>query len=258
MGFIDLNALSFKSFKIEMFFNETKLADGTAFFAGFGKKYMLVTNKHNVTGRNIITEEPISCHGGIPNKISVLIPNTVSDGKEGFVSKGLQKFTIPLYNDDDMLEPMWVEHLTKEVDVVGLQFNPTEVETDRLILRIDETWQPLDVASRVNIIGYPFGLTTDHFPIWNTGFVASEPSIDVDGFPLMYIDARTRQGQSGSPVIQVVNVGDTVQTENGTYVAKQKQYFMVGVYSGRVSQESDIGRVWKVTAIRELFSIAQS
>lgn len=251
-----LTVTSFAAFQIVLKFNDVELATGTAFFAGAGKRILLVTNKHNVLGRNISTGECLDKkNAAIPNTMSVLIPIT-SKKDEGFICSHWQWYHIPLFVGPDQSRPAWVEHPDPEVDLVGFKFCPPEVTVMNLVLPVDGPELPLHVCTRVNVIGYPFGLSTDNFPIWSTGYTASEPAIDVNGKPLMYIDCRTRPGQSGSPVIRLFHPGETVTVEGKTYMAKQLQVFLLGIYSGRINQESDIGMVWKKRAIAELFQEA--
>lgn len=252
-----LSVTSFAAFQVVLRFNDVELASGTAFFAGVGKRVLLVTNKHNVLGRNIATGECLDKrNAAIPDKMSVLIPIT-SKKDEGFICSSWQWYHIPLYMEQNDACPAWVEHPDPAVDLVGFNFSPPEVNVRNLVLPADGPDLPLQVCIRVNVIGYPFGLSTDNFPIWSTGYTASEPAIDVDDKPLMYIDCRTRKGQSGSPVVRIFHAGETVSVDGKTYMAKQQQVFLLGIYSGRVNSESDIGMVWKKRAIVELFEKAE-
>lgn len=74
---------SFAAFQVILKFNDVELASGTAFFAGAGKRVLLVTNKHNVLGRNIATGECLDKkNAAIPDTMSVLIPITSKKGEE--------------------------------------------------------------------------------------------------------------------------------------------------------------------------------
>lgn len=253
MQSIVLSVTTFSAFQINLKFDDKVLATGTAFFTSVGKRVLLVTNKHNVTGKNPQTEEHLDKKfGDVPNAMSVLIPIT-SQKDEGFVCENWRWFHIPLYVDGDEEKPAWVEHPDKQVDLVGFKFNPREVNIKNLILPADGTDLAMQVCNRVNVIGYPFGVSTDNFPIWSTGYIASEPAIDVNEKPLMYIDSRTRQGQSGAPVVRFFHPGETVHIDGKSYMAKQPQVYLLGIYSGRIHCESDIGMVWKKRAIIELF-----
>jgi hypothetical protein len=252
-----LSPTSFAAFQVALKFNDVELASGTAFFAGVGDRVLLVTNKHNVLGRNIKTGACLDKkNSAIPNMMSVLIPVT-SKKDQGFICSSWQRYHIPLYHEQDETRPTWIDHPDPAVDLVGFKFAPPEVNLRNLVLPADGPDLPLQICIRVNVVGYPFGLSTDNFPIWSTGYTASEPAIDVDGKPLMYIDCRTRQGQSGSPVVRIFHPGEAVSVDGKTYMAKQEQVFLLGIYSGRVNPESDIGMVWKKRAIVELFEEAE-
>lgn len=251
-----LSVTSFAVFQIDLKRGDLVLASGTAFFTSVDHRVLLITNKHNVTGRNTETGECLDKkHAAIPNNMSVLIPIT-SSKEEGFQCSHWQYFNIPLYKDEREEEPAWVEHPDPSVDLVGFKFLPKEVNIKNLVLPADGTDLPMEVTNKVNVIGYPFGVSTDNFPIWSTGYVASEPAIDVNDKPLMYIDSRTRKGNSGSPVVRFFHPGDTVHIDGKSYQAKKPQVYLLGIYSGRIHPESDIGMVWKKRAILELFESA--
>ena len=72
--------------------------------------------------------------------------------------------------------------------------------------------------------------------IWKTGHIASEPRIYVDEQPKILIDARTGKGLSGAPV----------------YVREGKYRRLVGIYTGRTSQGSDLGFVFSPEVIFEI------
>lgn len=258
MKSVILNSTTFSAFQITLKFNEIDLATGTAFFASVGKRVLLVTNKHNVTGRNPETGKCLDkVHAAVPNTMSVLIPITTPKDT-GFICSYWRWYHIPLYIDNDIDKPAWVEHPDPLIDLVGFKFLPPEITVRNLSLPADGTDLPMQVCNRVNVIGYPFGVSTDNFPIWSTGFIASEPSIDINNKPLMYIDSKTRQGQSGSPVVRVFHPGETVHVNGTSYMAKKPQVFLLGIYSGRIHPESDIGIVWKKQAIIELFDAAET
>ena len=108
----------------------------------------------------------------------------------------------------------------------------------------------------VSIIGYPLGITAHGvFPVWKTGHIASEPEIDYQDLPMFLIDATTRGGMSGSPVVIRLNGG--YKTRMGSYVLSGSVATkFLGTYSGRIHQDSEIGRVWKSTVLKQLLSIS--
>jgi hypothetical protein len=65
------------------------------------------------------------------------------------------------------------------------------------------------------------------------------------------VDCRTRPGQSGSAVI-AFRGGGSVAVKGGTAMYGGSVWRFLGIYSGRISDQSDIGMVWKAAAIREV------
>jgi hypothetical protein len=105
----------------------------------------------------------------------------------------------------------------------------------------------------VSVVGFPFGLSGGgRFAIWATGFMATEPEIDYDAKPIFLIDCRSRPGQSGSPVIASRSGGLVTLTNGEAVMFVGPQMKFLGIYSGRINDQSDLGIVWKRTAIVEL------
>jgi hypothetical protein len=88
--------------------------------------------------------------------------------------------------------------------------------------------------------------------VWATGFVASEPDIDFGNLPVFLIDCRSRQGQSGSAVIAYGDGGMFAMEDGSTAVMPGEVIRLLGIYSGRINEQSDLGIVWKVSALQEL------
>ena len=237
---------SVQSLLIQMLFNGQPLATGTAFLARASSGPVLITNRHNVTGCNQNTGKPISATGGLPNQLSVL--HNRADQLGHWIAR-----TEPLFAGD---LPRWHEHpaLGAKADLVALPLTQLE----------DVACHPHDVANvgpdifvgpsdAVSVIGFPFGMTAGGaFGVWATGHLASEPIVNFSDLPIQLIDCRTRQGQSGSPVI-AYRSGGMVPMSNGDSVAFIGPVFrFIGIYSGRINAESDIGIVWRASAINEL------
>jgi len=161
---------------------------------------------------------------------------------------------IPLLSSNE--EPLWLEHPVygETVDIAALPLPKTQGFSVFPI-----SWRnPIPLARRIGIpakvVGFPFGYRINkNFPIWVTGALASEPEVDVDGLPLMLIDCRTRRGNSGSPVVLHYPQGTMYAHEDGAAsTSPQDVMRYLGIYSGRISVGSDIGRVWKLSAIIEI------
>ncbi|UIK06903.1 trypsin-like peptidase domain-containing protein [Neorhizobium galegae] len=116
------------------------------------------------------------------------------------------------------------------------------------------------VGSDVFVLGYPYGIElAGIFPIWKRASIASEPqaTITSGGFnyeDLLYIDALTKSGMSGSPVISIPKEGEVYVTDGVGVPMKDRRPHLVGIYAGRegVTNEElefSIGRVWKASTI---------
>jgi hypothetical protein len=239
---------SAQSLLIEMRFNGQVLSTGTAFVCPSPVGPVLLTNRHNVTGRDQNTGKPLSATMGTPNKVVVM------HNRNGIPGQWVPRLE-PLYSGD---APRWDEHptlgpkadfvalrLTQLVDVELLPYDPSKPGVNLA----------LTPADPVSVIGFPFGLTAGGvFGVWATGFLASEPAVDFDNLPVQLIDCRTRPGQSGSPVIAHRN-GGMVALEGGSSAAYNGPVAgFLGIYSGRINKESDIGIVWKASAIQQLLT----
>ena len=101
--------------------------------------------------------------------------------------------------------------------------------------------------------------SVERFPIWATGFLAQELSLVTPEKPTFLIDCRTRQGQSGSAVIAFRPQGYR-QIRDGREVAVHTPVTtceFLGIYSGRLSAESDLGRVCHVSVIAAIMGAAE-
>lgn len=233
---------------IELAFDGTKLASGTGFFmSGASGADYLVANRHNVTGKNQTNGKCISNNGGIPNEV------VVHFRARDVIDAPTIQHRQPLLDGDSVL---WFEHPTlgEKADFVALQivipegaeylpFDPSQLGDEIFI----------EPAEPVSVVGFPFGLVAGgSFPVWATGFIATDPEIDFEGLPLMLIDCRTRQGQSGSPVVAYRAGGTYAKGPGRLTIADGHACKFLGIYSGRINDKSDLGKVWKAAAICEL------
>jgi hypothetical protein len=150
----------------------------------------------------------------------------------------------------------WLEHPEhgRKIDVVALPLTNVD-STD--IYPHDPWAEGPDVAAHVtegvSIVGFPFGITGGGFlPIWTRGFIATEPMINFNDLPLFLIDSRTRQGQSGSPVLFFNNGGSVAMRDGSTHFFSGPVEKFLGVYSGRINAQSDLGFVWKASGVRDI------
>lgn len=244
-----IDPLSLASILLHPFSSQGMSWNATGFIVVHDSQYYLITNWHVVTGRNPRTN--LLKSGVKPDSLRFSLPKRV-DGGFSWVSQ-----RVPLYGDD--LKPRWKEHpLGKRVDVVALPL--VALDSNLTVRPVDiDGGQPeirLTVTQPVSIIGFPKGLTGgDTLPIWKTGQIASEPSLDYGDLPRFVIDARTIGGMSGSPVVFRSN-GSYLNTSGVLSMQGNPITKFVGVYSGRFKvdvidkmTESDLGLVWKPKAI---------
>jgi len=223
------------------------LATATGFIVDRKGSHYLVTNWHVVSGRRTDTGQPLASTGAVPERLA--IAHNVK-GKLG-------TWTVreePLY--DGSGKPLWREHAKfgRKVDVVVL---PLTQEADVDFYPYDP-WSPgpglaVAVTTGVSIVGFPFGVTGGGAAgVWVRGWIATEPSLDFDGRPAFLVDSRTRPGQSGAPVIVFQSGGAVAMADGGTTIYGGAVEEFLGVYSGRINDQSDLGYVWKASALQDI------
>jgi hypothetical protein len=213
----------------------------------------LVTNRHVVTGRHWETNK-LDGHVA-PSALRFTVPVSVPSGAAGFWTQ----IAIGLGDADDL--PVWLEHPThgRRVDVVAIPISETTQDAfgrdlDFVTYASGASPARLGIANDVYTIGFPVGVDpVNHaaFPLWIRGSVAWPPRLDWHDLPAFVIDSRTRQGQSGSPV--VIYADETMACVTpANERAFGPAWGLVGVYSGRIHSDSDIGIVWKRSALDEI------
>lgn len=247
-----------------MSFDGQVLSTGTGFLCESARGVLcLITNRHNVTGRRQDNNAPLSRTGGVPNEIVVRMPRIVQvpvhygEGTPAGFRLDWDAITVALIAEEN---PRWIEHpvLGARADLVAL---PLELgyEPDRNL--VCQTHDPIDRQIRlgptdsVSIIGFPFGESAGrNMAIWVSGTIASEPDVDYNDLPLILVDCRGRPGQSGSPVVAYRNAG-MVSLRNGNTAAFSGPVSnFIGIYSGRIRDDSDIGMIWKAQAVNDLLA----
>lgn len=241
-----VDPLSCTSLFIEPCFNEIGLSVATGFLLKYCEDTYLITNWHVVSGKDADSLECLDKkHLAIPNNLMV------SFHKKSSLGEWVKK-RIDLLDDNE--EPLWLEHpLGSEVDVVAIKLDETDdIEIYTLDFELKDKDMVPVTAMPVSVIGYPFGLSAGaNWPIWKTGNIASDHGIDFEvNRPAFLIDATTRAGMSGSPVVLRA---DSYQTSNGNFaMAGGIQTRFLGVYAGRIHGQSEIGRVWRPFVIQEI------
>ncbi|MFC9876702.1 trypsin-like peptidase domain-containing protein [Nocardia salmonicida] len=240
---------SVRTLFVEMYWEHQLLASGTGFHYVCDGKAYFVTAWHNVAGRNAESGAYMSKHSVEPTYIRI------HDRVVGAASADLLGVRDLAVVDNDG-NPRWFEHPGRMADVVALPidadpaFRAVPWEADSPGTTRNRLW----VTEEVSIVGYPYGLRGGaNLPIWIRGTIASEPLIPFQDRPLFLVDSRTRTGQSGSPVLLFYPPGTRVPIHDRNGVGYRYETNpvsrLIGVYSGRINAESDLGYVWTVDAL---------
>ena len=245
----------------------TKVGTATGFLvtaAGAGP--VLVTARHVLSGEDMITGE----YEVKPEYLSIRFPPAAGHAAPA-------PLQVELYDDYPTgAGRRWVDHPRgREVDVAALPIavpegaDVTFLDPDPAPLTLVSFWLPdngpppepdiavqTGVTDRLFVVGWPYGDTgTWPHAVWSTGYVSTEPDLGWAGLPAFLLDCRSRTGQSGAPVLLHVNPTDTLRLADGDSLHHGVTLTrLVGVYSGRVDREGDLGRVFTTEAIRDVLA----
>lgn len=218
---------------------------------------MLVSNWHVFSGRSVYDLRPRHPSAATPVQAVVHM-------WEGFP---LATVTINLVDDDE--RSLWWEHpeFGHKVDVGVIQFHGLSTAAEiymasaiDIALPLTETnIRPnLHVTDRLSIVGFPEGFRGPlHTAVWTQATIASEPALDQGRVPRFLVDAKTRQGQSGSPVIMY---GSVFSDYNDLHAGEQMAIgtmshpisVPLGVYSGRATEDLELGFVWRYAVVEQI------
>ena len=235
--------------------NGNELGSGTGFVVVQDEQPYLITNYHVAAGRSPVTGQPLHPSGAVPDTLRVvqLLPPSADRVQwHGRDERVLEAETE---------RALWFQHPVygRNVDVVavplhnldGVELHPYNLTESGLVLKTGP-------SEGVSIIGFPFGITGGGaFAIWTHGFIATEIQMNFNNLPCFLIDARTRQGQSGSPVI-AYSSGGAHSVTTGVAISSGPVVNLLGVYSGRINDQSDLGLVWKIQAVRDILTAQQA
>jgi hypothetical protein len=267
-----------RRYKARFVFPRRATRAATGFIYKYGQSVALVSNWHVFSGVNPLTGSLRDCRGFCPNR--VMFSLSLSDTEEGSVF--FRSEEVALVADGQSL---WWQHegyldhegKPKIVDIGVLELNERisdfQAVRERIatflahvIVNMGATEKDMTfeygyprVAAEVIILGYPKGLAKQGvLPVWKRGSIASEPLFFVmDQAPAMLVDAVTRDGMSGSPVLYF---GDEITDVLGRPRGgdRRGEPWLVGVYAGREGVTSEenamaLGRVWHRRLLDEIF-----
>ena len=218
-----------------------------------GQRIFLVTNWHNVTGKDRETGKHISETLCEPNNLIIWFPGSEPGNWKGY--------PVCLFLPDG--RPRWIEHPgpDQDVDLVCVEVHIPEGVMVNIANEIEHTPMVPEIGTDLFVIGYPFKLDTIGLPVWKRASLASEIEMDKYTGPNRFlIDTATRKGMSGSLVIRKAT--GSFETGDDMFVISQDQpaYCLMGIYAGRLGANKDgdaqLGIVWPRSFVEELLEHA--
>jgi hypothetical protein len=244
---------------------EVLIGSATSFCDVLGSQRYLITNWHNVTGRDPATGQPREKDGVIPTFVRAhfLKALTSPEGQSQVSPWETVSIDFPI---EVFQATNWIMHQEgQSIDLAALALPEDTRVHFRAMSKSIGVFEPyLEVGAEVFILGFPRGLRpTGSLPIWKRGSIATEPYFGAYTEPCFLIDAATREGMSGSPIVAraVTKVEmDKIRAPLtlDTPIIQYRGLSFVGVYSGRVgvkdALEAQLGRVWRAELIREMLT----
>ncbi|UHG93363.1 S1 family peptidase [Spirosoma oryzicola] len=241
-----VDPISVRSLKLEIGFDNQLLGTATGFIVLHNSKHYLITNLHVVSGKDMYQNNKISDpNGRTPNMLNIW-------HHASKLGSWLVK-NEPLYeNGKKRWHEISVNGQLADVVALPLSYVANDIMMYPFDLDLDQTDMVPIPGMPVQIVGFPGGMSAAGlFPIWKTGHIASDPDTNFNDWPAFLIDATTRGGMSGSPV--VLRLGGGYKTHAGLEVVGHSGFktLFLGIYAGQ-SQPNEVGVVWKPIVIRQL------
>lgn len=227
------------------------LGTGTGFIIISDRQAYLITNRHVVSGRRSDTNAAIDRI--TPDELVIKVMSSMEP---------LEWAELRVRLTDEAEKPLWYEHplYGRRVDVVAL---PIQEHINQMAAKLTAPLHlvPYDTSNpglqlrrrpsdAVSIVGFPLGRASyGSLPIWSRGYIASEYGLNYAGLPCFLIDARTKPGQSGSPVIAFNSPGLVAIVGGSLELTDTDTLNLLGIYSGRIDEGTDIGMVWRTEVI---------
>jgi S1-C subfamily serine protease len=233
---------------IEVFAGEQRIGSGTGFILDSPDGRMLVSNRHVIVGRKPGSNQYQDPGGRQPTSLRIWSINRLVQPAA---------VDVPLF-DADMTE-QWVEHPDhrNELDLVGIPWHHGLFESTSMEpYMAGGAPAQIAVPDPVLLLGFPlrFNGGVQGLPVAVTGMIATTPGLPIDGkLPRFLIDSATREGLSGAPVLFYPNGQPVVNVNGTTAVAQGKSgYQLLGIYTGRIREDAQLGYVITAAAIRRL------
>jgi hypothetical protein len=246
--------------RLRLLNKDSELGHATGFFFNVRKNgasaHYLVTNWHVLSGRSTVPPYRALHRKGVPDRIvASLLLKTSPRGHEGALV--FQEVFIPLYRGSS---PLWRQHALGpgiDIGVIDLGDLTAPYQVCGITDHANTHDMAVQIAADVCILGYPHGFA--HFlqnPIWKSGTIASEPHQEERGEPPRFmIDATTRTGMSGSPVI--LRAKTHYLAESGRVIEKPGAMRFIGVYAGRPSRTADAGETTEIGFVYKSGALAE-
>jgi len=224
--------------------DDVEISRSTGFLWSHADENYLVTNWHSVTGVNPFTGKYLSKLGARPNSIRIAMPSRTLGAESGY--------TVPLFDKEG--NPRWLVHPTagEQVDVVGIIL-PNEAGRPPNLYPIaaqplnEIAWTRLEsfVGDELFVTGFPRNLHMHGLPIWKRATFATEPNLfsDKPQHRQIWIDCASREGMSGSPVIQVARSLYLRPRGDDDFKNMIHGYNFFGIYSGRLVDPDEDPRI---------------
>lgn len=249
---------------LECLRGDNLLEQATGFVVQQGHRFALVTNRHVLAGVNP-NGRCRNEQGVVPNRLRV---HLWARATTSTVQTGVSH---EVHLRDDAECQLWTDHPQGwQVDVAAIELQlPDETLLATVDPSIPATHLP-GVCDDVFVVGFPFGVNAEGLAVWTRGTIATEYEFDYDELPRYLIDARTRPGQSGSPVF-VYLVGaytdrfgavvlqnptsENIPTPGQLPTERHKEAIdehFVGIYAGRVDERADLGFLWRPQTVADV------
>jgi len=227
---------SLESIKIKMYHDTTFLGSGTGFIIKPKDTYYILTNRHNFTMQNVWNDAWINDLKLAPNRIEIDYRiksdyrKIITIEEKLFDKDGQRRFKTMSYKNG------------QKIDVTILPISNIVDEMKIYSLNLSKYVKPFKLRPYhfLSVVGYPSGMSSRHgLPIWKTGFIASEPDLDQQSLPIIWMDIETDgiAGMSGSPVY---------------YIRGENERTLVGIFSHGF-QNIKVGALWKIDFLMEYF-----